>query len=260
MGDLPIFFCFLFCKWGDIMGLTKTLDTSNLFSGGSGMFIEYHDIIKPAKLYAICKMIIMKQYYGLPFNIIKDFSILSIIEWYINRRYVNPLKQLDFADRLDNQELDNLLAYILKSDSSIYTLSPRLNLCRLFDVYNKQHMIFPVFIYSKIEEPGIEEDCKDLLLGIDFKYVYGDLKNAISKCDENFTYIFSDIEEVNSAANILKGTYSHILLASDYRYNYKGDHFKYNLKSLMLNNPVVRLGTVNAFDIDKISNDFLNII
>lgn len=242
------------------MGLEKTFNTGNFFVGGSGMFISYHDIIKPAKLYAVFKMIIMEQSYGLPLDIIKDFSVLSIIEWYLNRKHPNPLKQLDFLNKLNIEELDNLLLYILKSDPSIYSLSPKLNICRFFSVYINQHMNFPIFIYSEKEEPGIENDCKETLLGIDFNYVYGDLKSAISKCDENFTYIFSDIEEVNLAANLLNGTYSHIVLADDYMYNYSDKKFKYNLKSLMNNNPVVRIGTVNAFDIQMISNDIINII
>lgn len=242
------------------MSYDKNFDTSNFFSGGSGMFIEYHDIIKPAKLYAVFKMIIENRSFGLPLDIIKDFSVLSLIEWYINRRYKNPLKQLDFNNKIDINQLDELLLKILTEDDSIYTLSPELNICKLFQVYKIQHMIFPIYVYSENYESYIEKDCKDVLQGIDFKYVYGDLKKAVNNCDENFTYIFSDIEILNSCVNLLKGTYSHILLANDYRYNYIKNNFKYDLTSLMSNNPIIRIGTINAFDIETIPDAFSNII
>lgn len=229
------------------MGVESTFNTNNFFVGGNGMFIQYHDIIKPAKLYAVFKMIFNNSY-GLPVNIIKQFSIPSILEWYINRSYINPLKQLDYLHKLKLNELDDLLLSILRSDKSIYTLSPELHICRLFSIYRQQHMIFPIFIYSEDEEEFIKYDCEKILSGINFKYVYGDLKECISKCDNNFTYIFSNIETMYSSINILRGTYSHILLANDYRYNYANNKLKYDLHQLMLNNPIIRTGTINAIE------------
>lgn len=106
------------------------------------------------------------------------------------------------------------------------------------------------------------KDCENILSGIDYTYVYGELKNAIKNCDQNFTYIFSDIEMVNSASKNLRGTYSHILLARDYRYNYI-DHcktFKYDLQQLASENPVIRIGTTIAMDIRLMPDAFSNII
>lgn len=244
------------------MGFESKFDTNAFFPGGAGMFIQYHDVIKPAYLYAIVKMILTNQTYGLPFDIISNFSILSIVEWYIKRRYINPLKQLDFMHKLDIKELDDLFKKVLYNDESIYKLSPPLNVCRLFDVYRQQHMTFPIYIYSEEYEPFIKKDCENIFSGIDYYYVYGDLKDAVSKCDQNFTYIFSDIEMVNSASKILRGTYSHILLARDYRYNYT-DHcktFKYNLQQLASSTPVLRIGTTIAMDIRMMPDAFSNII
>lgn len=244
------------------MGFESKFDTNAFFPGGAGMFIQYHDVLKPAYLYAIVKMIITDQTYGLPLFLLKDFSILSIIEWYIKRRYLNPLQQLDFMHKLDPDELNNLMQYILLNDDSIYKLSPPLNICRLFDVYRQQHMSFPVYVYSKEEEPYIAKDCENILSGIDYTYIHGDLKTAISKCNQNFTYIFSDIEMVNSASKILRGTYSHILLTRDYRYNYIDNckTLKYDLQSLASANPVIRIGTTIAMDIRLMPNAFSNII
>ena len=238
-------------------------NTNSFFAGGGGMFIQYHDIIKPAYLYAIMKLIIADEKYDLPIDIISNMSIMSILEWYKNRRYKNPLKQLDWNDQIDINELDSLLSYILSQDYTIYKLAPMLNIDRIFSVYKLQHMNFPIMIYSEEYEEGIEKDCKYSLIGLQYTYTYGNLKDSIAKCDENFTYIFSDIELVKDAASILKGTFSHILLARDYRYNFI-DNFntmKYDLKTIMSSTPFIRTGTTLAMDISRMPPDsFKNII
>ena len=239
----------------------KNIETGNFFVGGEGMFIQYHDILKPVYLYAVMKMIITNETFGVPVNIIEDFSIASIIEWYKNRRYKNPIQQLDIEHKTDESILNQILSQVLSNDSSIYKLAPPLNIERMFSVYRSQHLSFPVFVYSENYEPGIEEDIKSILTGVDYKYVYGDLEECIKKCDQNFTYIFSDIELVKSAANILHGTYSHVLLARDYRYNYIDNYknFKYNLEDLMRKHPFIRLGTTTAMDIGLLDDAFDNI-
>lgn len=236
----------------------KKFDTNVFFSGGAGMFIQYHDIIKPAYLYAVVKMIITKQYFGLPVNIIRKLSILSLIEWYIRRRYKNPLQCLDYAHCLDPKEVDQLLQRILETDSSIYRLSPPLNIQQMFSVYRRQHMSFPVYVYSELDEPSIEKDCKNVFQGIGFQYLHGDLEDCIKQCDQNFTYIFSDIELVKKSAEILTGTCSHILLAGDYRYNYKdnGVTMKYDLNEIASNHPFIRIGITNAVDMSRLAVDF----
>ena len=234
----------------------KTFETGSFFSGGAGMFIQYHDVIKPVYLYAIVKMIITGNTFGLPVNIIQNMSLLSIVEWYTRRRYRNPLQQLDWAHKSDSQTLDDIMLNILTNDPTIYTLCPLLNMDRMFQVYRHQHMSFPIIIYSEHDEPTIKDDCKHILSGIPHKYIHGNLKEAISKCDQNFTYIFSDIELVKHATEILTGTYSHILLTKDYRYNYT-DYYKtpkYDLQELMLQHPFTRLGSTIAIDIASLGH------
>lgn len=239
----------------------KKFDTNIFFSGGAGMFIQYHDIIKPVYLSAIMKLIITKENFGLPVNIISDMSILSIIEWYMNRRYLNPLKQLDYKNKIDISELDSLMNKILSNDDSIYRLAPELSVLEMFSVYRSQQMSFPVYVYSEKYEPYIQKDIQDVFKGIKVNYFFGDLKQAIEKCDQNFTYIFSDIELLKDATEILNGTYSHLLLARDYRYNYldNGKTFKYDLKELALNHPFLRIGTILAIDIPKFIESFLEL-
>ena len=244
------------------MNVTNGLfDTAPLFSGGAGLFLQYHDIVKPAYLYSVLKMIITNETFGLPIDTIKDFSFLSIIEWYTNRRFLNPLRCLDYNHQIDQKILDDLLQTILLNDSSIYKYSPTLNIRRMLSVYRQQHMTFPIYIYSENEEPGIQEDCKSIFNGISFKYLHGDLKEAISSCDQNFTYIFSNVELVKNAADILLGTCSHILLSQEYHYNYKdnGNTLKYDLTDIASNHPFVRIGLTNVIDIRDLATSFANL-
>lgn len=241
--------------------MEKSFDTAPFFVGGSGMFVQYHDILKPTYLYSVFRMIITKENYGLPTSIIEDFSILSLLEWYKNRRYKNPLQQLDWKHQIPKEDMDNLLSMILQ-DTSIYRLAPTLNFGRMIQVYISQHMVFPWIIYSEEYEEGIEKDCKNIFNGIKYKYVYGPLKEAIMKCDQNYTYIFSDIELLNLAAEILHGTYSILLLARDYRYNYI-DNFKtmkYDLQEVATKHPFLRIETITAMDVGLMQDSFDNVL
>lgn len=241
--------------------MNKKLDTNDFFVGGAGMFIQYHDIIRPVYLYAVIKMIITNQTYGIPTKLIEDFSIASIVEWYKNRRYINPLKQLDFKHKSDDKTLDGILDKILKDDPSIYTLAPTLNIERIFSVYKSQQFSFPVYIYTEEYNELVKNDIETLLVGINHHYIYGDLPEATKNCRQNFTYIFSDVELVKSAAEVLTGTYSHILVASDYRYNYKDNfkNMKYDLMGLMRKHPFLRFGTTTAMSIELLEGKFDNV-
>jgi hypothetical protein len=247
--------------WRDFMiSDGKPFDTNIFFSGGAGMFIQYHDIVKPVYLYAVIKMLLTKTSFGLPLEIINSMSIFSLIEWYIKRRYRNPLRSLDCAKLIDPKELDDLLANILKSDSSIYSVSPSLNVRKMLSIYRRQHMSFPIYVYNQEEDPHIISDCKEVFPGLPVRCIFGNLRDAIAKCDQNFTYILSDIELVKELAKILLGTCSHILLAKEYRYNYidNCDTFKYNLIELGRTHPFVRIGLTHVLDIGEVALSFRN--
>lgn len=244
-----------------VLESNKDFNTNVLFSGGAGMFLQYHDIVKPVYLYAIIKMIAAKEYFGLPIDIIKDMSIRSIVEWYVNRRYKNPLKSLDYMHKLNSDDLDQLMLQILRNDESIYRLSPSLNIQKMLSVYQKQHMTFPVYVYSENEEPFIKEDIKNIFAGIKCRYLFGDLKECIAKTDQNFTYIFSDIELTKKACEILNGSFAHVLQAGEYGYNYLSDRktFKYDLRTLSSKNPFVRTAMTIASNPNELIYSFIQL-
>ena len=232
----------------------KPFNTGLLFSGGGGMFIEYYDIVKPIYLYAIIKMIIMNNNFGLPLNIISSMSLYSLLEWYTRRKEINPLHSLDYKKLAKPEDLDNLLNEILKDDS-IYKLCPALNIEKLLSSYKKQHMSFPVYVYNPEDNPIIKKDCEQVLYNTPVKFLHGDLEEVIKQnCDQNFTYIFSNIENVQKVAKFLSGSFSHILLAKDYRYNFKDYYktYKYNLQELANKYPFARIGLTNAIDFEDL--------
>lgn len=213
------------------IGFNNKFDTNIFFSGGAGMFIQYHDIIKPVYLWAVLKMILNKENCNLPINILSHSRSMSLIEWYVNRRYQNPLISIDYLKKYQHSDLDKMLLDLLNEDESLYRLAPTLDVYKMLSVYRKQHMTFPIFIYSREYEQYIEKDIAGIFNGMPVKYLYGDLRSAVSNCNQNFTYMISDIELFKELADILIGSCSHLLLAHDYRYNFSDDHktLKYNL-------------------------------
>jgi len=221
-----------------------------LFSGGAGFFVQYHDVVKSVYLTAIFKLIINPTLVDLPTHSLRHLSTISLLEWYLQRRYFNPLQSLDFQRKYRENELSDLLLYILQKDSSLYRLSPPLLIQRLLAPYTKQYMTFPLYIYTREEEPYVKTDCELTFPGLPIHYLYGDLKSALLQCQQNFTYMIADIELYKELVYHLDGTCSHLLLASDYRYNYlpKSKSFKYNLNRLMSDHPFVRLETNTVTD------------
>ena len=242
------------------MPRTNVFET-DFFVGGNGMFLQYYDVVKPVYLYAVLKMLIENNTYGLP-DILSTMSIPSLVEWYKNRRYINPLKQMDYKNAVPDESFDIILNKILAEDPTLYKLAPPLNIMRMLYVYKSQYMTFPFIIYTEEYSKAVENDVKEIFSGVPHKYAYDGLENAIKKCDENFTYIFSDLEVLKDAADILKGTYSHILLANDYRYNYIDGHetLKYDMKDLMFSHPFIRTGLTSVWEGVDYNQAFDNII
>ena len=242
--------------------MTRPLDTNAFFSGGAGMFIQYHDVVKPVYFYAVLKLIRTNITHGLPLHLIKDLSIFSLIEWYLNRRYTNPLISLDPSSKLDHSSLHSLLNHILANDPSIYTVTPLLNIQHMLAVYRQQSLSFPIYIYSEEYDSNISKDIPSLFPGIKTTYCHGNIDKAIQQCDQNFTYIISDIELLPTMARILLGTCSHILIAKDYRYNYKDNRktLKYNLKDISNEYPFIRTGITSVLDRNRLALAFLDSI
>ena len=243
------------------MTIQKSFDTNIFFSGGGGIFLQYFDVVRPIYLYALISMMMNDYTAGLPFHIIKDMSMLSLLEWYKNRHYVNPLKQLDYNHQGTDEELDAILEDVITTDDSLYRLAPVLSIARLINIYNQQHMNFSFFIYSEKENPFIKQDCDDLFLNIPHYYVYGDINEAVKKCNQNFSYIFSNIELLKKVLPTLSGKFANVLLSKDYRYNYKDFYRtpKYDMQEMVNDVPLVRLGFTQSMVVTDVLEGMKNI-
>lgn len=224
--------------------------------------MEYFDVVRPVYLYAIMKMMYASATFGLPFEIIEPLSIPSLIEWYHNRKNPNPLYSLDINHTASIETLNSILSKVLSSDYSIYKLAPLLNIKLMMNACLLQKLSFPVYVYSPTYDPFIYQDSKSIFPGMRVRYLHGDISTALSQCDQNFTYIFSNIETLVNVAALLKGTCSHLLLTRDYRYNYTDNFktFKVNLLELQKSHQFLRIGTTFASNKAKLILDIIKSI
>lgn len=226
-------------------------DAGHTFYGGSSLFIEFHDIIKPVYLMAIIKLIMSDKKYrfGLPVEMIENFSLISIIEWYLNRSHINPLKLLDPARKATDEDLNSLLHKILDSDPKLYLTAPLLNAEKLISIIRLQKLGIPILVYSEQFEPNIEP-C--LSTWSNTSYIYGPFEQVITKVPNNSSFIFSNIEYAKRLIDSVKfDTLGSIMIASDYYYNFKNKGiYKYDFIDEMVKHQafLLKFKSINIFN------------
>ena len=174
-----------------------------------------------------------RSQYGLQIDSIKDFSLLSIIEWYINRAYTNPLKLLDPGRKASDDQLDLILNKILQSDRTLYTAAPFLNAEKLIAVIRLQKLGIPVMVYTENFEEGVQDSIGHWT---NTQYVYGNFEQIVSKLPNNSSFIFSDITLAKRLLDISSfDTIASVMIASDYYYNFKDkDNYKFDFVQEMI--------------------------
>ena len=212
----------------------NTYDSAHTFYGGSTLFVQYHDVVKPIYLTAVLKLLYSKDNpYGLQTNLIKDFSLFSILEWYVNRSFINPLKLLDPAHKATDEQLNTIMKKILQSDPSLYTSAPYLNAEKLIAVIRLQKLGIPIIVYTEEYEEPVTETISHWS---NTQYLYGNFEQIISKLPNNSSFIFSDInlaKRLIDASNF--DTIASVMIASDYYYNFKDkDTYKYDFVQEMI--------------------------
>ena len=241
--------------------MKNTFSASKTFFGGSALIIEYNDVIKPIYLTAIIKMMMNKDLqFGLPFHTIKSFSLASLVEWYKNRHFINPIKVLDYKHHATEEQLEKIMNIVL-SDQSIYKLTPMLDTIRLIVVSEQNQLNVPVFIYSEKNNPFIQEDLKQN--SINANYIYGPIKQIVEIIPSNATYIFSNIELVKESIEQINSKKSaNFILVSDYAYNFSSNHYKYDLAALLskLFKPFIVVNNISIFNNLRVINDYLQLL
>ena len=224
------------------------------------MFLQYHDVIKPVYLYAVLALLMSENPVNLPLDIIAHMSSESLAEWYRKRRYINPLRSIDFNRLYDPEMLDEFLYDYLNSDSSIYQLAPALNIGEMLNVYVKQKMSIPIYVYTEREEQNIPFDLSKTFPGIKMNYVYGDFDEVIEPCMENFTYILSDAMLVERLFKHAEDLCAHVLLCSEYRYNYTDNCHtpKIDIEGMATTSPLIHLGLTHSVELIKLARSIAN--
>lgn len=241
--------------------MKNTFSASKTFFGGSALLIEYNDVIKPVYLTAIIKMIMdEKLQFGLPFHTIKSFSLASLVEWYKNRHYINPIKVLDYKRLATNEQLQKMLQIVLK-DQSIYRLTPMLDSIRLIAVSEQNQLNVPIYVYSEQNNPHIQEDLKQNY--INANYIFGPIKQIVEVIPSNATFIFSNIDLVKEAIEQIDPKKSaNFIVVSDYGYNFSNNHYKHDFGALLskLFKPFIVVNNISIFNNLRVITDYLQLL
>ena len=248
------------------------LTYNSAFTCVDNVFIEYHDIMRCIQ-FTIINFLRKNSIFKvlLDTSEIEDMTEAELYVWYISRENRNIFKNLeitssfsslsgfdgdsnkvyDFLDNFLYIELDNLPSEILNYENKLKfydTMKTFLNMSTVKNIY----------IYSENYSKLIEEDVSSI--HGDIKYVYGDFKSVLEENEikSNTTFVFSDIEKINTLVELDILKFSTILMADQYRYNYgDDDELKVNVEKLA-DDHIFKLFFYTAFEIlDENKEDFV---
>ena len=241
--------------------MKNTFNASKTFFGGSALIVQYHDVLKPVYLTAIIKMLMNNDLqFGLPFDIIKSFSLLSLIEWYKGRSFINPIKLLDPKRKGTDEQLQQILSIVLK-DHSVYKLTPFLDTIRLIIASEQNKLDVPLYIYSEQFEEGIDRDLYHLQMNC--KYIHEPIKTLMEQTPPNATYIFSNIDLLKESLELIDPKKSaNFILVSDYKYNFSSNQYKYNFSDILSKSfkPFIIINNISIFNNLRVMNDYMNLL
>lgn len=217
-------------------------DNNTLFYNSQCLCVEYHDVIS-IPWFTMLAFIKNTSSFNNIFKIyeISDYDLTGLLEWYIYRKHRNVFKSigiLDNIDNLPNDWYDKLLEKAMSISDDIYRIPTNLKfLSTLRLLLSDATMINQVIIYSENQEPMIENTLNQYFSKVSakVKYMNGKFDDLVKLIPRDSTYVFSDIEKVNSLVNADKLNLASVLIVNGLRYNYKEeDHtkLKVNLEEL----------------------------
>ena len=202
------------------------------FTNTEGILITYDDIVRARDLNLL--MVLKDNEECKKIFEMRDVSNLSypdLLEWYSNRKYKDLMSNFNIY----NSSLSNDDFLIATKEITIkeYDEIPLLPLSKL-EFFNSLKMITTyeksltgsLFVYTEVYSKIVETDLNENF-GDRVNYVYGDLKDVIhdTKLNSNSSYVFSNINYIETLKEMDILKYSSILLASSYAYN---DYSKLN--------------------------------
>lgn len=242
-------------EWDDNSIMNPGENTGNIiitedsvFSNAKCLFVEYSDVLKIPMFVGM-----YNNRHNEYLREIVDLSntdhwgTLGWLEWYFLREHRNPLENFPLLDdSVSRSDLNDIVDTWMDDPDVVRTKSVQLafveSLWRLVYLCN---VVEEIVIYSRKPYMLIAEDIADLFHD-KVRYMTGELEEIIPLLPEDTTYIFSDIQAINTLLKLNRLNYSSVLVPEEYQYNYNGDELKVDIKELL---------KTHIFKFGLISND-----
>lgn len=196
---------------------------NEIFQNSQCLFVEYTDIIRSP--YFIFLMLMMQhpnnfsKYFNL--DIFDGYGIEELSEWYIHRKYQNPLMEImmpEVQEKMKESDLNEFMNNELKLHEDLVKLSPLLNFGNAI-LTVPDNIIKSTVIWYPYENTVIEDDVIETF-GDKVRFVTGDLMDALETVPSDATYVFSDITNIDLLFEKHKLYLSSVIIPKEYGYNY----------------------------------------
>lgn len=199
-----------------------------IFYNSKAVFVEYLDIIRSpyfSLLYLLSKSEVPIDIFDT--SMISKLSISELLEYYYHgRRSQNPFYDLinfDAENIPDNvyECVDEFTNREITKEIIQYT-NP-LNFVKVITnlMYTDSLIAKEVIIYYPYDNPAVKRDIAELFnFNLDIKFKSGTLEEALKDVPKDTTYVFSDLQKIETLRELGRLEMSSILLPLEYGYNY----------------------------------------
>ena len=210
--------------------------SSRLFQNSTCVFVEYTDTIQLQWFTFLSFFRNNESVYDL-FNtdVIKYLSPQSLFDFYLERKYRNPLVDLlKDKETIEIETLDNLLNNLVNSEEIFFNSDVDTLVVPIINNLLAMSLVKEVVIYYPEENEFVKNDIEKKF-GNSVKLVTGDIRDVLKTIPNDTTYFFSDVINVLILEELGKLDFSSVLLPVNYRYNFtddKKDTFLIDMKHL----------------------------
>lgn len=214
------------------------MDNNTIFYNADYIVIEYIDMLKSP--YLILLNYIRKNdkiREILKLETIDHLDDISLYEWYINRKHMNFLIDLNrYPDKISDEEMDEILEAQMNITPAWYRNASQLLLYPLLGIFGNQKIAKNIIIYHPHDNNFVKEDIERTT---DLKFIYvKDFKDAMDIAKENSTYFISDVRKLDLMKEHGCLSLSSVTLPIEYRYNKKNmTDFNFDFSELYKDNP-----------------------